>query len=305
MNPFRFSELSFHSYGLVAGLKNLWTNHLELGLSKTAGKITQPVNFYSRYPEYAAFFSWIDAYVTDNRLLSARILDVGSPKLFGFYLADRLPVSLLCTDISPRNIDEYRVMWKALAPGSRGSIEFKLEDVRSLHLEPEAFDVVYSMSVIEHVDGKEADGKALEEMLRVLKPGGLLVFSVPIGPHYQEQKRPLTGADHVSDTGDRDMFFQRVYTRESVGERLLSRLRTVVTDEKSMIIGRDADGFLSRYLALGANVRGALGFLNPLLSARYNHVIVDDDAQIQGSYGDRHSPTDVYGDFMYAAVRKR
>ena len=62
------------------------------------------------------------------------------------------------------------------------------QDVLELDLPPESFDMVVSLSTIEHFGlGRygdhfdlEADQKAVQKMLRVLKPGGYFVLSVPI-----------------------------------------------------------------------------------------------------------------------------
>jgi SAM-dependent methyltransferase len=62
------------------------------------------------------------------------------------------------------------------------------QDVLDLNLPPDSFDMVISLSTIEHFGlGRygdrfdlDADQKAIQRMLRVLKPGGYFVFSVPI-----------------------------------------------------------------------------------------------------------------------------
>lgn len=304
MKPFRYSELSLHLFGVRAGLANIRNNRLRLGWKKSLGKIMQPVNSYTRYPEYHYFFQCIREHLSPATGAGLRALDVGSPKLFGFYLADRLPVALDCTDISPRNIDEYVIMWHGLKDAARGNIDFSIQDVRRLGLEDESYDVVYSMSVIEHVEGERSDGDALREMLRVLKPGGLLLFSVPAGDVHQEQLRPLTGADHVSDAGDRDSFFQHIYSPATVRERLLEPILPDVEERKSVIISRRRDRLLDRYLDLGQDARGFLGWLNPVLSARYNCEPEPGAAGISSRYGERHRSDDIYGDLIYCCTKR-
>ena len=112
----------------------------------------------------------------------------------------------MLTDISELNVDEYQVMWRALHSRARGSAVFSLQDVRSLHFDAAAFDVVYSMSVIEHVEGESGDSTAMREMVRVLKPGGLLVVSVPFGRTYAEQHR-VGFAGAARKTGDHGTYF--------------------------------------------------------------------------------------------------
>ncbi|MEA3402260.1 MAG: methyltransferase domain-containing protein [Armatimonadota bacterium] len=59
---------------------------------------------------------------------------------------------------------------------TRGLSDLRLCDVVKLTFEDESFDVVVSCDVLEHV---EQDALAMREMARVLKPGGLLVVTVP------------------------------------------------------------------------------------------------------------------------------
>lgn len=54
--------------------------------------------------------------------------------------------------------------------------EWILGDLRTITLPREAFDVVYSSFVLEHVRGAEL---ALDRMVSALKPGGLLLLVVP------------------------------------------------------------------------------------------------------------------------------
>jgi ubiquinone/menaquinone biosynthesis C-methylase UbiE len=66
-------------------------------------------------------------------------------------------------------------------------------DGRRLALADETFDVAYSLSSIEHFGGFPAACEAIEEMARVLKPGGLLVLATEYilsGPDHYEAFRP-------------------------------------------------------------------------------------------------------------------
>ncbi|HEY3332836.1 MAG TPA: methyltransferase domain-containing protein [Capsulimonadaceae bacterium] len=62
--------------------------------------------------------------------------------------------------------------------GKRMGKEYRLvrADVRSLPFADDSFDVVTAMDIIEHID---RDKDAMAEILRVLKPGGRLLATVP------------------------------------------------------------------------------------------------------------------------------
>src|SRR5687768_115579 len=228
MRFFPHDELKYFLFGVHAGLANVGTNGFELGLKKTLGKITQPVNAASRFPEYYHFETAIREHAAGQpHTRPLRILDVGSPKLMGLYLASTTRATVLMSDITRLNVDEYRAMWGALRPRAGGSATFTLQDARALPFGACEFDVVYSMSVVEHIDGEHGDREAVRELIRVLRPGGLLLLSVPFGRSYAEQQR-IGFAGAAARTGDaKPYFFQRIYDRSAFECRILSEARTL------------------------------------------------------------------------------
>lgn len=299
---FPYRELKYYSFGLRIGFANLFRNGLALGLKRTVGKITQPINSFSRFPEYHYFDQAIAKHLANLRSPSRpAILDVGSPKLFGLHLASAANVSVKLTDITELNIDQYRILWEAIRPGARGQACFDLQDARRLTFPDESFSVVYSMSVIEHVEGDRGDSEAVQEMIRVLQPGGLLVISVPFGPVFQEQS--IVGfAEAARFTGDaREYFFQRIYDSEAFKKRILSEAELEAVE--MITVWRRRVRLLKAYSRLGQNIHGALGFLNPCLSAIANRSSLGMSSSIPGSYGRLHSLQDIYGDLIITGIK--
>ena len=303
MSLFPHSELAYYFFGLRAGLANLRVNGLQLGLKKTAGKITQPINSYTRFPEYYWFDQAIRSHLAEFPAgRKPAILDIGSPKMFGLYMAKKNAVDLTLTDISEINIDEYQVMWKALQGHAKGQVRFSLEDARELHFPADQFDIVYSMSVLEHIEGESGDARAIGELLRVLKPGGLLILSVPFGNKYMEQKR-IGFAGAARKTGDQETyFFQRIYDGHMFQSRLmepLAKLQAV----RITTVQRTRAGIPRTFGALGENVRGLLGGLNPILSAMGNRSRQGIDSSFATEYSELHTARDVYGDLILTGIK--
>jgi len=296
---FCFEEGKYYRFGLAMGLANVARNGFQLGTRKTFGKICQPINSYTRFPEYHFLGNQVEDYLTHLQSSERiRVLDVGSPKCFSLYLAFHFDIEIHLTDIDAATVREAETLWHAVKDRGKGTALFSIQDARALKFPDEQFDITYSMSVVEHVEGNAGDSDSVREMLRVTKPGGLFLLTVPIGERYVEQERAgFEGA--ARKTYDyKHYFFQRIYTPAMAQERIIkavpgAKLRKAVT------ISRNNGPVSSLYRRLGADFRGLIGALNPVLSAAIN------DSQegilpARSHYGLLHSARDVYGDLLLA-----
>ena len=300
----RFDELRYYRFGLRLGLENLLRNGFRLGLEKTAGKILQPINSYTRFPEYGFVGQQIERHLLASSLIGrARILDVASPKCFGLYLAFHFDVEIHLTDVDEPTVREAQVLWAAIRDRARGKAVFSVADARSLRY-AEEFDAVYSMSVIEHVEGRSGDSDALKELVRVLKPGGMLVVTVAFGREYVEQERVgLQGA--ARKTGDQHRyFFQRIYTPRAARERILGAVRGANLIQ-AVTVSRKDPAAARLYRRVSSGLQGICGWLNPLLSAALNRSEQGIVPVVSSHYGDLHRASDLYGDLMLAWRKNR
>ncbi|MCX6565180.1 MAG: class I SAM-dependent methyltransferase [Candidatus Aminicenantes bacterium] len=306
----KYREATFARFGLGAGVASFVRNGFTPGLRVAASAVLQPINSYTRFPEYHFLEREIAAHIRDRSSDRAplRILDVGSPKLFGFYLARRYPIDLRLTDISPLNIDPYRKMWAALRPRARGRISFEIRDARRL-AEPEGtYDVGYAMSVLEHIEGDAGDAAAVGEMIRVIKPGGLLIFSVPFGPIFREQAIRGVIRSVERSGGNGLYFFQRIYDSVHFENRLHRPLCGLIDRERIRTVDRRPSLLLRGYHFFRGNLpeslMAALGFLNPVMSLALNRDrsgIVEPAGAV---YGPIHRFGDIFADLIFAARKK-
>jgi ubiquinone/menaquinone biosynthesis C-methylase UbiE len=292
----KYNESKYYLFGLKVGMSNFLFNRFKIGIKKTAGKILQPVNAYSRFPEYYYFEHYIDTWISEHQYKTLKILDVGSPKLFGLYLAYTKPVTITLTDYHKKNIEEYIHLWNSIKGTAKGSVEFTAADARLLCFNKESFDIVYAMSVIEHIEGKDGDSIAIHEFNRVLKQGGLLIVSIPFGDHYFEQKIEMSkaylteGVDTVEDYA----FFQRIYDMKSVKIRLLQYISAHV---ELKLISRKLQSILRLYLRNPLWLRAMFGFLNPVISKLFN-VDNEDFLEPPSNYRINHKVYDIYSDLI-------
>ena len=122
-----------------------------------------------RLARYADAARWIDAIMGDRPGLA---LDAGSGngRLARFSLAPGL--RWIGLDISP---DRLRVA------RATGAYRLMRGDVRAIPIQPAMLDVVACIQVLEHFD-PEIAAQIAADLGQLLKPGGLLVLSVPIFP---------------------------------------------------------------------------------------------------------------------------
>jgi len=103
-----------------------------------------------------------------------------------------------------------------------------VSDVRALPFADASFDAIYSMGTIEHFDETE---RAVEEMVRVLKPGGRAIVGVP--NRHDPFLRPLL-ATVLQAVGLYAYGYEKSYSRKALRE-MLERAGLTVTAETAIL----------------------------------------------------------------------
>ena len=158
------------------------------------------------------------------------VLDVSSPRLFSAYMIARNPgMKIRIINPDPSDIAETKNLfgrWRVLTP----SVEIQCQYASDINDEPESFDLVYSISVVEHVlDDQERD--FLLSLWNLVKPGGSLVLTVPVAAQHQEEyRRSDTYSLGYPRNSRGDVFFQRCYSASSLRSRIFGALNRVPTE---------------------------------------------------------------------------
>lgn len=214
--------LGIWAAGIVIGLRSVRREPL-LGIKRLA----LPVSYW-RSREFA--YAWQHLTCPPG----SRVLDVGSPKDLAAMLARRRGYHVVATDILPQSValsQRYAAAQLLNGHGGgnvAGTVRSEVQDGRALSYADASFDAAYSISVLEHIpDG--GDTVALRELLRVVRPGGVVVVTVPFDRRYRETfvhgsvyERKAVGSEPV--------FYERHYDRPALAERLLSTELSDVVD---------------------------------------------------------------------------
>jgi SAM-dependent methyltransferase len=153
----------------------------------------------------------------------ARVLDLGSPKDLAVMLARRRGLEIVATDILPDAIESSRRYARAqgLDGHGPGRVHSEVQDGRALAYADASFDAAFSVSVLEHIpDG--GDAIALRELIRVTRPGGVIVVTVPYDRRYRETFVEGPVYERTPIASER-VFFERHYDRDALDARLLPR----------------------------------------------------------------------------------
>lgn len=122
----------------------------------------------------------------------------------------------------------------------------RIEDVQRLTFADAGFDVVTHTDVFEHV---EDDGAGFRELRRVLAPGGLTVFSVPLRPEaptFERVVRVDGALRHLAAPeyhGDRLRGTGRVLSWRDYGGDIVERLQRAGFAQARLVPAAPADWF--------------------------------------------------------------
>jgi SAM-dependent methyltransferase len=118
-------------------------------------------------------YPWCWQYIRGLSLHTIRLLDIGSEiSPMPWFMAS------LGAQVSMVEIEKvYESKWRELNEKHGFGIRWEFVSGPLLHAPDNSFDLVSSYSVLEHMPDKE---RALDEAIRVLKPGGLLCLTFDI-----------------------------------------------------------------------------------------------------------------------------
>lgn len=123
-----------------------------------------------------------------DRVANLRVLDVACGAGYGTNILAQAAAEVTGVDIDGSAIRRAAKKYK------RDNLKFVTADCHDMPFEAGSFDVVVANEMIEHIEDQDS---FLEEVTRVLKPGGTLLISTPNKPVYNRYKTP--NPFHVSE----------------------------------------------------------------------------------------------------------
>lgn len=153
-------------------------------------------------------------------------LDVSSPKLLASLLQHEQRGRWLGVDLFRTEVEN----WRWVDP----SLSLEVQDARALACADSSFDHAICISVVEHIAG-DGDGRAMAELWRVLRPGGVLHLTTNVSSQSRElhHRRGLWG-DASERTADGGVFFERHYSPSDIERRLLVQAWEITEREYAM-----------------------------------------------------------------------
>ena len=190
-----------------------WDNPLWLARLRELGLPDHKVSMHRKFYEYTQLVYGLER--LDLLSESATVLSVGAGHEPVLYWLANHAGHVTATDL-------YEGVWQQVQsregdagvihdpaayapfPYRQDRLQFLRMDALQLDFEDDRFDVAYSLSSIEHFGGVHGAARAIDEMARVLKPGGILAFATEYaiaGPPHPEVFQPEEMAVLVNRSG--------------------------------------------------------------------------------------------------------
>lgn len=199
--PLLGHALSVHLSALRIGIVTVFHGRWREGLKQ----LIAPVGYWRLWPNAVILSEY-------EKHRPSRVLDVSSPKLPSLILGSQAEV--WATDLDDPQLTSR---WKSTADAiGLQNYHVQFENACALSFPDSSFDMVYSISVIEHIPG-QGDTAALVEFERVLKPGGVVIVEVPFRHTRQEVMQHYDSKGFKLDT---PRFYERYYDNGWLDSRL-------------------------------------------------------------------------------------
>lgn len=207
---------------IITELQRLWRAGLRMGLATFPAepvlalkRVLLPVSYWR-----AVEFAYVLRHLSPTR--GVHLLDLGSPKDLALLLAREWGAEVTATDILPNAVS--LAMRYAAAQGIAGTgpghVSGEIQDGRRLTYADNSFDAAFSVSVVEHIP-ERGDSDAMRELVRVVKPGGLVVVTTPFDAAYRET---FVDGDvyERKAAGAAPQFFERHHDWQTLHDRLIT-----------------------------------------------------------------------------------
>jgi SAM-dependent methyltransferase len=205
---YRVPGLYLHRDIAVLGLRLLLGARRRISYSMIYSMMFHPMDSV-RYFEFD--FMW-RAVLSSSHV--GHYLDVSSPRMFTLMLL-RKDRELRADLINPDTRDLSVTERLFLAGGVAKRCRFHNCMIKKAPFEPESFDTITSISVLEHIP---EDRAALERMWNLLKPGGKLLLSVPCAAEAFEEYIDFDEYGLLEKDDEGFVFGQRFYDEKLLEE---------------------------------------------------------------------------------------
>ena len=145
-------------------------------------------------------------------------LDISSPRLLPLMVISKNS-DLIADLINPDKKDLPKTISLAISFGIRDKCRFHAKLIEDAELKENSFDLITSMSVIEHITN---DKDAIQKMWSLLRPGGVLLISVPCAANASEEYTNLNDYELIDKNENGFVFWQRYYDEKLIHERIFS-----------------------------------------------------------------------------------
>jgi SAM-dependent methyltransferase len=187
-------------------------------------------------------FGHIDIYLFDLLLRGRiapgmRVLDCGCGTGRNLVYLLREGYDVWATDIDPAAVDTVRALAGSLAP-ALPSNHFRVEPVDHLSFADASFDVVICNTVLHFARNPEHFARMMDELWRVLAPGGLFFARLASSIGMADRMRPLGEGRYLMPDGSERYLVdeaQLMATTARLGGRFVDPIKTtIVQDQRCM-----------------------------------------------------------------------